>query len=211
MKAFIYVGGSVFPEGITAHPKSDDICIAADSGAKNAKILGDTPDIIVGDFDSANLALIKKDFPKAEITEVPAEKDFTDFELAVDIAMKKGADEILIVGGLDGRLDHTLTVITLLIALAKKRVYVSATNGKSRIRYIEATSTLIPRSHFKYLSLIPCDKKVKGVTVLGCKYPLENATLSSESQGLTISNEITENCAFIVAKKGGLLIIESSD
>ena len=38
MKAFIYVGGSVFPEGITAHPKSDDICIAADSGAKNAKI-----------------------------------------------------------------------------------------------------------------------------------------------------------------------------
>ena len=93
MKAFIYVGGSVFAEGITAHPKSDDICIAADSGAKNAKILGDVPDIIVGDFDSANLALIKKDFPKAEITEVPAEKDFTDFELAIDIAMKKGAEE----------------------------------------------------------------------------------------------------------------------
>ena len=211
MKAFIYVGGSVYTDNIPEHPKADDLCIAADVGADNAKLLGDTPDIIVGDFDSAKLDMLKKDFPKAEITVVPAEKDFTDSELAIETAIKKGATEIVIIGGLDGRLDHTLTNISLLEALAKSGIYATITNGKNRARYIESTSTLIPRGYFKYLSLIPRTEKVKGVTILGCKYPLENATLTKASQGMTISNEITENCAFIAAKKGGLLIIESSD
>ena len=211
MKAFIYVGGSVYPNNITEHPKADDLCIAADIGAENAKLLGDTPEIIVGDFDSAKLENLKKDFPKAEITVVPAEKDFTDTELAIETAVHKGATEIVIIGGLDGRLDHTLTNISLLENLTKSGFYVTITNGKNKIRYIEATSTIIPRSYFKYLSLIPRTEKIKGVTILGCKYTLENATLNKSSQGFTISNEITENCAFIAVKKGGLLIVESSD
>ena len=211
MKAFIYVGGSIFPNNITEHPKADDICIAADVGAINAKILGDTPDIIVGDFDSSRLENLEEEFPKAEITVVPAEKDFTDSELAIETAISKGATEIVIIGGLDGRLDHTITNIYLLERLTKNGFYVTMTDGKNRIRYIESTSTLIPRSYFKYLSLIPRTDKVKGVTVMGCKYPLENANLTKASAGLTVSNEITGNCAFIAAKKGGLLIIESSD
>lgn len=211
MKAFIYVGGSVNPNNITEHPKADDLCIAADVGADNAKLLGDTPDIIVGDFDSAKLDDLKKAFPKAEITVVPAEKDFTDSELAIETAIKKGSTEMVIIGGLDGRLDHTLTNISLLEDLTKSGIYVTMTDGKNRVRYIENTSTLIPRSYFKYLSLIPRTDKVKGVTILGCKYTLEKATLTKSSQGLTVSNEITENCAFIAVKKGGLLIIESSD
>ena len=211
MKAFVYVGGSVYPNNITEHPKADDLCIAADIGAENAKKMGDIPDIIVGDFDSSRLDSLKNDFPKAEITVVTAEKDFTDSELAIETAIRKGANEIVIIGGLDGRLDHTLTNISLLEALAKSGIYVTITNGKNRLRYIESTSTLVPKSYFKYLSLIPRTDKVKGVTVMGCKYPLENATLTKASQGLTVSNEITENCAFIAVKKGGLLIIESSD
>ena len=211
MKVFIYVGGSIYPNNITEHPKADDLCIAADVGADNAKLLGDIPNIIVGDFDSAKLEKIEKEFPKAQINVVPAEKDFTDSELAIETAMQKGATEIVIIGGLDGRLDHTLANISMLENLTKRGIYVTMTNGKNRIRYIESTSTLIPRSYFKYLSLITRTEKVKGVTVLGCKYPLENATLTKSSQGFTISNEITENCAFISVKKGGLLIIESSD
>lgn len=211
MRAFIYVGGSVLKENITEHPKSDDICIAADVGAYNAKLLGDTPDFIVGDFDSADIERLKSDFPKAEITIVPAEKDFTDTELAIETALKNGANDLIIIGGLDGRLDHTLTNISLLIELAKSKIYVTMTDGKNRIRYIECSSTLIPRSQFKYLSLIPQTEKIKGLTILGCKYTLEKATLKKHSQGLTVSNEITGNCAFIEIKKGGLLIVESSD
>ena len=211
MKAFIYVGGNINPDNITEHPKADDITIAADVGALNAKKLGDIPDMIVGDFDSAKLELIKKDFPRADIVTVPQEKDFTDTELAIDTALKKGATEIVIIGGLDGRLDHTLTNIALLKDLAKSNVYAVITDGKNRIRYIESTSTIIARSQFKYLSLIPTTEKIKGLTILGCKYTLENKTITNNTPGLTISNEILQNCAFISVKKGGLLIVESSD
>lgn len=211
MKAFIYVGGNVNPTNITEHPKADDITIAADVGALNAKKLGDIPEMIVGDFDSAKLETIKKEFPRAEIVTVPSEKDFTDAELAIDTAIKKGAKEIVIIGGLDGRLDHTMTNIALLEDLAKNNVYAVMTDGKNRIRYIESTSTIIARSQFKYLSLIPRTEKIKGLTILGCKYSLENKNITNSAPGLTISNEIVQNCAFISVKKGGLLIIESTD
>ena len=211
MKAFIYIGGTVNPDNITEHPKADDLTIAADVGALNAKKLGDIPEMIVGDFDSAKLEELEKEFPRAEIVTVPKEKDFTDTELAIDAALKKGAKELVIIGGLDGRLDHTLTNIALLEDLSKNGIYAIITDGKNRIRYIESTSTLIPRSQFKYLSLIPRSEKLKGLTILGCKYTLENKTITNSAPGFTISNEILQNCAFICVKKGGLLIVESSD
>lgn len=211
MKAFIYIGGTIDPSKITEHPKADDITIAADVGALNAKKLGDIPEMIVGDFDSAKLEILEKEFPRAEIIRVPEEKDFTDTELAIDTAIKKGANEIVIIGGLDGRLDHTLTNISILEDLTKSGIHAVITDGKNRVRYIESTSTLIARSQFKYLSLIPKSEKLKGLTVLGCKYTLENKNITANSPGLTVSNEILQNCAFIAVKKGALLIIESSD
>ena len=52
LKAFIYVGGTIHKENITEHPKADDLTIAADSGYENALALGDSVQILVGDFDS---------------------------------------------------------------------------------------------------------------------------------------------------------------
>lgn len=207
MKAFVYTGGSIFPENITEHPKGDDLIIAADSGLLNATSLGVTPDILLGDLDS----LGDTEAPKnTEVLRVPAEKDFTDTQLAVDTAIKKGASEIVIVGGLDGRLDHTLSNLAILEELSEKRIHAHITNGANRVRYISSTSTLIPRSGYKYLSLLCLSEKVKGVSVEGCKYPLKNATLKRSFQ-YAISNEIVGNCALISVRKGGIYIIESVD
>ena len=208
MKAFIYTGGVISKDGILDRPTGDDITIAADSGIKNAALLGVTVQFAVGDFDSFPEAEIPKN---TEIITVPKEKDFTDTELAINTALAKGANEIVIIGGLDGRLDHTLTNIILLEDLAKHGVHVTITNGMNRIRYIESTSTLIPRSHFKYLSIVPRSPVLKGLTILGCKYSLEKKTIKNTATGFTISNEILHNCAFIAVKKGAILIVESSD
>jgi thiamine pyrophosphokinase len=78
------------------------------------------------------------------------------------------------------------------------------------VRYIRSTSTLISRSGYKYLSLIADGEKVKGISLEGCKYPLENATLTDRYQ-YAVSNEITGNCALVSVKKGGLYIVESAD
>ena len=204
MKAFIYVGGSILPENVTEHPKGDDLRIAADSGYKNAELLGERVDIFVGDFDSFDGELPES----VEVVRLKPEKDLTDTQAAVEIAIDRGANEIVIVGGLDGRLDHTMSNIAILRDLADKNIPAVITDGNNRIRYIRATSTLLARSQFKYISLLADGEKVKGVSIEGCKYPLKNATLTNKYQ-YAVSNEITGNCALISVKKGGIFIIES--
>lgn len=205
MKAFIYTGGAILPSNITEHPKGDDLRIAADSGYENAVTLGERVDLLLGDFDSLKTSELPRD---VEQIRVPAEKDFTDTQLAVDTALKKGADEICIVGGLDGRLDHTLSNLAILEDLSAKRIHATITNGYNRVRYIESTSTLIPKSGYRYLSLLCLSEKAKGVSVEGCKYPLKNATLTRTFQ-YAVSNEVDGNCALISVRKGGIYIIES--
>ena len=207
-KAFIYVGGEIHPENITEHPKADDLTVAADSGYHNALSLGDRAQILVGDFDSIDKE--REIDEKVEILTVPAEKDFTDTQLAVETAIKRGARDIVIIGGLSGRLDHTLSNLAILRELSEAHIYALITDGKNRVRYIRSTSTLISRSGYKYLSLIADDEKVKGVSVEGCKYPLDNATLTNRYQ-YAVSNEITGNCALVSVKKGGLYIVESAE
>lgn len=206
MRAFIYVGGQICAQNLTEHPKSDDLRIAADGGYDTAKKLGDKIDILVGDLDS-----IAGDIPESiELIKVPAEKDFSDLQLAIDVSLKKGANEIVIIGGLSGRLDHTLANLALLPNLAAMRVHAHINDGFNRVQYLNSTSTLIARSHYKYLSLIPISEKLRGVSIEGCKYPLQNATLTKHDPTLAISNEIEGNCALISVRRGECYVIESA-
>ena len=207
MRAFIYTGGTVRIESITEHPKADDLCIAADQGYHTAKALGERIDLLLGDFDS--IGSVPGD-EGMEIQRGPAEKDYTDTQLAVEIAIDRGAEDIVIIGGLSGRLDHTLSTLAILEDLNTRGVYCTITDGQNRARYMKSTSTLIARSPYKYLSLIAADEVVKGVDIEGCKYPLKKATLRRSHQ-FAVSNEITGNVAFISVKKGGVFIIESRD
>ncbi len=204
MNAFICIGGDIFPDGIWERPEEDDFVIAADSGYGNAVALGITPNLIVGDFDS---------FPESELPhdierlKVPAEKDFTDAQLAVDVAIKKGCRRLTIVGGLSGRLDHTLSCLALLENINKAGGFGIITDGQNRVRYLKNTSELLPRSHFRYFGLLAVDSTAK-VSIEGCKYPLKNATLRRED-AYAVSNEIEGNCAFVSVKKGGVFLVES--
>lgn len=208
MKAFIYVGGKIDANFITEHPKGDDITVAADSGILNAKLLGDHIGIAVGDFDS----FPERDIPEdAEIIRLKPEKDMTDSQVAVEVALERGADSFIIIGGLSGRLDHTLANLSILEDLTARNHYAIMTDGTSRVHFINGGSALIGRSGFKYFSLIPATDVVKGVSVEGAKYPLKNARLSRKNAGFGTSNEIDGNCALITVKKGALFVIESRD
>ena len=205
MKAFIYTGGKIYPENITEHPKGDDICIAADSGFHNAKKCGDRVDILVGDLDSIGSYKLDK---KTELLQVPAEKDVTDTQLAVETAIERGATELIIIGGFGGRADHMLSNLAILEDLSMRGIYAIMLDGQNRARFLRSTSTLIPGSGYKYVSILAVDPVVKGVSVEGCKYPLKKAKLSRNFQ-YAVSNEIIGNCALISVRKGAVYIIES--
>lgn len=213
MNAFIYTGGECDYTNITEKPAADDLVIAADSGWRHAVALRVKPSVLLGDFDSLDGGNgIPDDVPDdVEILTVPAEKDFTDTQMAVDEARKRGAKHITIVGGLGGRLDHTLSCLAILEDLWEKgdRLCRHRQRAQPR-RFLSSDSALIPRSGYKYLSLLAVDPVVKGVEIDGVKYPIKGAKLNRTYQ-FAVSNEITGNCAFIAVKKGRLLIVESRD
>ena len=208
--AFIYTGGTVFDEYLTEKPEKGDLVIAADAGYLTAKRLGITPDVVLGDFDT----LGEENIPDGvECLRVPAEKDDTDTQLAVKVAIERGAEEITIVGGMSGRIDHTLSTLAILEDLWERkdgRIFAILTDGKNRVRFIRNGGTILPRSQYRYFSLIAADPLVKGITLDGCKYPLKNGRISRRNQW-AVSNEIVGNCALIEIRRGGAWIIESMD
>lgn len=208
MKAFIYAGGTVFADGIAETPEPSDLTIAADAGWQNAQRLGITPRLLVGDFDS----LGEPNVPAGtEVIRVPAEKDDTDTQLAVCLALERGATDITLIAGLSGRLDHTLSTLAILEALERKKVRAILTDGHNRVRFLRAGSLLLPRdSRFRYLSLIVATDRARGVSIDGCKYTLRNATLCRRNQ-YAISNEIAGVAALIAVRRGAVYVIESGD
>ena len=207
MRAFIYTGGEVNPQNITERPEQGDLVIAADSGFRTAELLSASVQVLLGDFDS----LGKESLPNVpEIFQMPPEKDRTDTQLAVDLALSRGAREIVIVGGLSGRLDHTLSNLSILEMLAENGVYALLVDGQNRARFVRNSGLLVGRGGYRYLSLLAVDPVLKGVTVQGCKYPLQNARLTRDCQ-YAVSNEITENCALVEIRRGGAFVIESCD
>lgn len=208
--AFIYTGGTVFDEYVTEKPEKGDLVIAADAGYLTAQKMGVTPDILLGDFDT----LGEENIPEGiECLRVPAEKNDTDTQLAVQVAIERGASEIVIVGGLSGRLDHTLSSLAILEDLWERkegRIYATLTDGKNRVRFIRNSGTILPRSQYRYFSLIAADELVKSVTLEGCKYSLKNGRISRRHQW-AVSNEIEGNCALIEIKRGGVWVVESMD
>ena len=208
MKSYILTGGTIHPDNIHIKPDKNDLIIAADSGLNHAKTLGLTPAVVVGDYDS--LGRVPEPGPDVEVITVPAEKDETDTQLAIRLALSRGADDIHIIGGLGGRLDHTLSNLAILEALAQKKVRCVIEDGQNRVRLLQSDSTILPRSGYTYVSLLSLDPIVKGVEIEGVKYPLKNAKLTRTFQ-YAVSNEITGNCCFIAVRKGSILVVESRD
>jgi thiamine pyrophosphokinase len=206
MRAFIFCGGEIFPDGIEERAETGDLVVAADSGYNNAQKLGAKIDLLVGDFDS--IEKIPDDV--GEIFRVPAEKNETDTQLAVELALGRGADEIIIVGSTSGRFDHAASLLAILEDLWDKRIPAIVVNGHNRVRFLRNSGVIILRSRYKYFSIVALDEKVKGVSIEGAKYPLKNKEILRREQ-FAISNEIVKNCALITVKKGAVYVVESRD
>ena len=206
MRAFIFCGGDIFPDGIEERVEQGDLVVAADSGYLNAQKLCAKIDLLIGDFDS--IGRIPDDV--GEIFRVPAEKNATDTQLAVSLAIERGADEIIIVGSTSGRFDHAASILAILEDLWARKIPAVVVNGQNRVRFIRNSGVIILRSRYKYFSIVALDEKVKGVSIEGAKYPLKNKEILRRNQ-FAISNEIVKNCALITVRKGAVYVVESRD
>lgn len=214
---YIFTGGRVYADtlaelGISVD--ADALVIAADSGYLTARRLGVKPGILLGDLDS----LDKSAFSEAEIDEmekiiVSPIKDDTDTQLAVDTAISRGAERIHIIGGLGGRLDHTLSSVFLLEYIAERGADAVMADGKNRVHIMRASGemqALCVERGYKYLSLVSLTDVCRGVSVTGVYYPLDKVEITRKYT-YAVSNEITADCARITLNSGVMLVIESRD
>lgn len=215
MKFLIVSGGSLSKEFVTkvvGQGKYDRI-LAADSGMNALYAAAVTPDIIIGDFDSADekiLAFFQQN-KAIDFCTLNPEKDDTDTEFAIRESIRRGADFITIIGGTGTRLDHVLGNISLLGIGLEEQVSMELLDEHNRIRMIQKPLTLEKDAQYgKYVSLIPYGGDVQGITLRGFKYPLSDYTMGGFNS-LGISNEIVDEKAVIELTRGSLLVIESHD
>jgi len=215
MKFLIVSGGSLNKEFVTkvvGQGRYDRI-LAADSGMNALYAAAVTPDIIIGDFDSADekiLAFFQQN-KAIDFCTLNPEKDDTDTEFAIRESIRRGADSITIIGGTGTRLDHVLGNISLLGIGLEEQVSMELLDEHNRIRMIQDTLILEKEIQYgKYVSLIPYGGDVQGITLRGFKYPLSDYTMGGFNS-LGISNEIVDNRAEIHFRSGILLVIESKD
>lgn len=211
MKAVIFGGGEIKDYSFCGRYISGaDIIICCDRGMHHARELGLTPDYILGDFDSVSRG--DYDYFKAagiSFEQFPCNKDYTDMELGAEKALELGADEVILLGGIGSRLDHTLGNINLCAYLLKRGVSAALANENNELRLINREFTVKGRRG-GIVSLIPYTPVVSGITLKGFEYELENGTME-QGGFMGVSNVAVSDAAEISIGSGCLIMLFSEE
>ena len=191
--------------------------VAADGGAAACGSLGLRPDLVVGDFDSAEPAVIERlARAGAVVRRVASEKDESDLELGLRAAIERGADLVVALGALGGpRIEHTLAAIGLLQVADEAGVAMAIVDDRSTLRLLGQGCGRDgpPRLEIRgapgdYVSLFPWGGDVPGVVTEGLRYPVRHETLRmGPSRGL--SNELLGPAAAVRCRSGRLLVVHT--
>ena len=210
LRAAIIVMGGVAPDlGLAAALDSNDvIVIAADSGAVHARTAGLSIDIAVGDFDSIPPLLLEElEGTGVRVERHPVAKDATDLELAIEVAIREGADVITVVGGHGGRVDQSFANAFVLASPTYAHIsmhaildsaLVSVVHGGGGVTFAGAPGDVV--------TILPLHGDALGVRSEGLEYPLRGETLTA---GTTrgVSNVLLEREATVSLESGTVLVV----
>ena len=178
--------------------------IAADKGLEHALALGLDVTVAVGDFDSASPeAVAVAEAAGVRIERHPQEKDATDLELALDLALTLSPARILVLASAGGRLDHLLSAALLLASERYARPQIDALVDAARVHVLRGEREL-EGEQGELLTLLAVNGPAEGVTTVGLAYPLRGETLEpGSSRGA--SNVFAASRARVTVERGVLL------
>jgi len=164
--------------------------------------MGITPDYIIGDLDSADSTVIN--FFKEKKVKIirDTNQDKTDMELAISLAETLDPSEIIILGAIGDRIDHTLANIMCLDKI-KSDIKAEIIDYKNIIQLVKGPIEINGEKN-DVISVIPITD-VDNLNCNGLKWNVEK--LDSKMGWFGISNKITEKKAHISFSKGKVLII----
>ncbi|MGN0732632.1 MAG: thiamine diphosphokinase [Emergencia sp.] len=199
-------------ENISLNPDDFDAVICADAGLLIAEKLGISPTHLIGDYDSMDIP--QKSGCDSSVFDglirLPMEKDMTDTEAALELAVSEGFDDLTVLGGLGGRFDHTMGNIGMLARFTPLTSSICLLDGQNRVSMLEPGAMTVHKGPYKYLGLIAYGGLCRGVSASGVKYPLNHFQLPNNTS-LGVSNEILGEYAEISLEEGQLLVIQTMD
>ena len=182
-------------------PAPGDYVIAADRGYDSLMAYGVNPDLVVGDFDSLG------EVPNhPNVIQLPAEKDDTDMVFALRQGLDLGYRRFVMLGGVGGRLEHTLGNLQLLDWLASQGAQGFLAGEKTVATAVRNGTLTVPAAMSGYLSVLCNSGTARGVTLRGLKYPLERYTMTG-SFPLGVSNQFLGQPASVSVEDGCLLLL----
>lgn len=206
----VIIANGRLSEHIVSEIRSDDLVIGVDRAAYWLIAHHICPHVALGDFDSVTqdeLEIIKRQ--SKSVVEFPAKKDATDLELAIDHAMNLSPTEVLILGAIGTRLDHSFVAVQLLEKYIGSGISVLLRDEKNECVMCNSLYSFLKNDRYTYFSLLPITDTVT-VSISGCAYPL---TKKKINRGVTlgVSNECISEKVIITVHKGRVLIIRSND
>lgn len=215
LKIDIYVGdfdSSIRPEGILRRCEGKTRTVE-DLDLMSPQLLAsgeDTPDPAdLEQLSEAEREVLNQEPVASEIVILPEVKDLTDSEAAIDLAFERGFRDIDVLGGISGRIDHTMGnmgILSKYVGQARIRFF----DGINYVTMLEPGTHLVKPRGYHYMGLIAFNENVVGLTIEGAKYEVTNFTLTpNATRG--VSNEITGDYAQITFQQGKLLVINSRD
>lgn len=195
------VGAMSLTPNLRPFPAPGDFVIAADRGFDSLMAYGVVPDLAVGDFDS--LGHIPDHH---NVIELPVEKDDTDMAFAIRKGLELGYRRFILLGGVGGRLDHTMGNLQLLDWLTTQGAQGFLAGEKTVVTALRDNKLELPASMSGSLTVLCNSDTAEGVTLEGLKYTLTDATMSN-SYPVGVSNEFLGQPATVKVEKGSLTLI----
>ncbi|HHX50390.1 MAG TPA: thiamine diphosphokinase [Clostridia bacterium] len=208
MRCLIFSGGDFHdPDWHRSQIREGDYLIGADRGAEHLLSMGFSPHLVVGDLDSLTIRSQEKlESSGVPIYRHPAGEEATDTELALGEAIKRSPEEIVILAGIGDRQDHSLANIHLLVGYIQSRIPITIATP-AQIIWATDRNSLVKGFAGQTVSLLSLSPQVRGLTLEGFYYPLENAVLKMGST-LGISNILLADEGKIILEEGLLLVVQ---
>jgi thiamine pyrophosphokinase len=184
----------------------DALVIAADGGSLEADRLGLRIDRLIGDLDSIPPEVLARlEDQGVPVERHPPDKDASDLELALELALREGVEEALVVGGDAGRFDHTVGAGLLLASERWTAMTIDAVFGAALVHVVRDERRL-QGSPGELVSLFALGGPVSGVTTTGLRWELDDDVLRPGSTW-GLSNEFVEPIAAVRVRDGVVLAI----